>query len=56
MTSIIKEHGVHKVIFGTDSPWGEQAKEVEMLKALELSPEELQLIFSDNVKNILDLF
>lgn len=55
MAKIIKEHGTNKIIFGTDSPWGEQAKEIQMLKALELSHEELQMVLSDNAQKLLGL-
>jgi len=55
MTKLIKEHGVSKILFGTDSPWGEQVQEIEMLKALNLSHEELQRILSSNAQELLNL-
>lgn len=55
MTKLIKEHGVAKILFGTDSPWAEQVQEVEMLKSLALSQEEIQKILGGNAQELLDI-
>ena len=52
---IIRAHGADKIIFGTDSPWGDQKKDLEIFKALPLTPSEQKLIFYENAKKLLDL-
>ena len=47
VVKIIKAHGMEKVLFGTDSPWASQEKEIERFNALVLS--------SDDKKNILGM-
>lgn len=55
MTKLIKQHGVEKILFGTDSPWGNQKKEVEFINKLSLTEKEKRDILGLNAKKILDL-
>ncbi len=55
IVEIIRKHGADKIIFGTDSPWGNQKDDLEKFKKLPLTAEEQRLIFYDNAKKILDL-
>lgn len=55
MVDLIKAHGTDKILFGTDSPWTDQAREVAKIKSLNLAGEELDAIFSGNAKQLLDL-
>ena len=51
--SLIRRHGADKVLFGTDSPWCDQKKEVEAIKALPLTDGEKELIFHKNAEQLL---
>lgn len=53
---IVRGHGAHRILFGTDSPWGGQKESVEWLKSLPFSPEEKEQIFAGNAKKLLKDF
>lgn len=55
MTKYIKEHGTNKILFGTDSPWGNQSEEVEFIQSLSLTEEEKFDILGGNAKKLLRL-
>ena len=55
IVEVIKAHGADKIIFGTDSPWGDQKTDLEKFKALPLTEAEQKLIFYENAKKLLDL-
>lgn len=55
MIKMIKNHGVDKILFGSDSPWGNQKNEVEVIKTLSLSNEEKDKILGENAKILLNL-
>ncbi len=52
---IIKNHGIDKIVFGTDSPWRSQKEEVENISNLPLSDEEKEMIFYKNTQKLLNL-
>ncbi|MFZ2658511.1 MAG: amidohydrolase family protein [Victivallales bacterium] len=54
-TRLIRSHGADKVIFGTDSPWRDQSKEVKAISSLQLSDTELELVFHRNAEKLLGL-
>ncbi len=53
--TLLKNYGLDRVIFGTDSPWASQADGVNFIKSLGLAKNEEDMIFSENLKNLLDL-
>lgn len=53
--TIIRAHGADKVLFGTDSPWRDQAVEISKVASLPLSDKEKSLIFHENAAQILAL-
>lgn len=53
--SIIRRHGVEKVLFGTDYPLTRHREELARFEALPLTPEEKRLILFDNVNRLLNL-
>ncbi len=53
VSKIIAAHGVNKVLFGTDAPWGVPKKEIEFIKCLGLSSEEEEMIFHENAEKLL---
>lgn len=51
----VKVFGAERILFGTDSPWGDQAKSVEVIRALPLSQEEKDAILGGNAAKLLKL-
>lgn len=54
-TEIVKAHGADKVLFGTDSPWGEQNAQLKFIRALPLSDTEKAAITGQNAAKLLGL-
>lgn len=52
---IVKNHGVEKILFASDSPWSDAKTEIEQLKALPLSDAEKKMILGGNAGRILGL-
>ncbi len=55
VVSIIRGHGVDRVLFGSDSPWTDAAREIELLRGLGLDEEELEAVSWRNAARLLDL-
>ncbi len=55
MEKIIKKHGVDKILFGTDSPWDDVQKAINMIQNLNLSNEDKEMILSKNAQRLLDI-
>ena len=54
-TEMIKDHGSDKILFGTDSPWADQAAEVNKIKQLKLSEAEKKNILAANAVKLLNM-
>jgi hypothetical protein len=52
---LIRIHGEDKIVFGTDSPWRDQAESVEEIERLAISDELKQKIFRTNAERLLGL-
>lgn len=52
---IIRAHGAERILFATDSPWSSQARDVERVKKLGLTEDELELILWKNAAGLLGL-
>ena len=50
---LVRAFGPHRVLFGTDSPWGGQREDLAWLRALPLRPEELEAILGGNALRLL---
>lgn len=50
---MVRAFGSHRVLFGTDSPWSDQKREVDAISALPLTEKEKRDIFSENAKKLL---
>lgn len=50
---MVHDFGSHRVLFGTDSPWSDQKREVDAISALPLTEKEKRDIFSENAKKLL---
>ena len=52
---IVLAHGKDKILFGTDSPWGDQKEQTDFIKKLPLTEEEKTNILGDNARKLLKL-
>ena len=52
---LIRAHGANRILFGSDSPWGDQAADLALLRSLDLSREELEQIEGENARQLLGL-
>jgi predicted TIM-barrel fold metal-dependent hydrolase len=52
---LVRAFGSHRVLFGTESPWADQAQEVAAIRALPLTSEEKENIFHRNAEKLLQL-
>lgn len=53
MKKLILEHGTEKILFGTDSPWADQAVEIQNIKSIGLSASETEMILGGNAMALL---
>ncbi|MBR6185335.1 MAG: amidohydrolase family protein [Clostridia bacterium] len=51
---LVDRFGAHRILFGTDSPWGDQEAAVSLFEALALPEEDKQAIFSLNAQKLLN--
>lgn len=52
---LVRRHGAQRVLFGTDSPWGEQTGALDDIRALPLTREERALILGQNAARLFGL-
>lgn len=52
---LVRAHGADKVLFGSDGPWTDPAEEIAHLRALGLSPAEVDAILGGNAERLLGL-
>lgn len=52
---ILDSHGYERLLFASDSPWGNQRAELEMVKGLDLPPLAQSAIFGGNAARLLGL-
>ena len=50
---IVRNHGVEKILFATDSPWKNQAEDVKKIMSLPLTEHEIGLIMHKNAEGLL---
>ena len=53
--SLVRAFGSERILFGTDSPWADQAEEIKKITALPLTREEIENILSHNAVRLLGL-
>ncbi|MBR0414811.1 MAG: amidohydrolase family protein [Clostridia bacterium] len=49
---MVKKHGADKILFGSDSPWSDQAQSIAQIKACHFSEEEIIKIFDTNARKV----
>jgi predicted TIM-barrel fold metal-dependent hydrolase len=53
MAAMIQAHGADKILFGTDSPWTDQASEVRRIQELPLMQDDINAILGGNAARLL---
>ena len=53
--SLVRAFGSERILFGTDSPWADQAEEVRKISSLTLEQAEIENILYNNATRLLDL-
>jgi hypothetical protein len=53
MMAIMRNHGIDKILFGTDSPWTDQSAEIAGIRAFSLSSDEKAAILGGNASLLL---
>lgn len=51
--SLVRAFGSHRILFGTDSPWADQATEIQKISSLPLTQEEKENIFYRNATRLI---
>lgn len=55
LTRIVNNHGADRILFATDSPWGDQSKYVDLLSHMAFSEDTKNKILFKNAKSLLDI-
>jgi predicted TIM-barrel fold metal-dependent hydrolase len=53
LETILARHDPHRIVFGTDAPWQDQAKALANFRSLQLSPEAFELALSKNTAQLI---
>ncbi len=53
--NLVRAFGSDRILFGTDSPWADQAEEIRKITSLPLTTDELENILSRNATRLLDI-
>ena len=55
MKKIIRKHGANRILLASDCPWHDIRAEIEAIKRLGLTDEEIQMIFHENAERLLNI-
>ncbi len=55
LTRIIRNHGAHKVLFATDSPWSNGKGEIAAIRSLPLEQEQIEMVLGKNAEGLLGI-
>ena len=55
LLKILEKHDKNKLLFATDSPWGNAKSDIECVRKLSLSDTDVEQILSGNAKRLLGL-
>lgn len=53
--NMVREFGVERILFGTDSPWSDQKASIDWIQKLPLSKEEKAAVLGENARKLLRL-
>ena len=53
--NFIKQHGIDKILLGTDSPWRDPALDIELIKSFNMTGEEIDGILGNNAAKLLEI-
>lgn len=51
----IDTFGYERILFGTDSPWTDQAESIDFIRSLDLLPDQTNAILGENAKKLLNI-
>ena len=51
--ALIQSHSPQRILFGTDSPWADQAKQIQLIRRLPLPDEQKTAILGGNAERLL---
>jgi uncharacterized protein len=52
---LVQAHGASRVVFASDGPWGDQARELAYVRGSGLTPEEVRAIEGENARKLLGI-
>jgi len=55
MKEIIKKHGADRILFGSDYPWHLPSQEISLIRSLDISEEEKEMILGGNAARLLGI-
>ncbi len=55
MKEIIRKHGADKILFGSDYPWHMPSQEISLIRSLDISEEEKEMILGGNAGRLLGI-
>lgn len=55
MIELMRAHGPDRILFGSDAPWGNQARHADLIRKLDFSPHEIADMTGKNAYNLLKL-
>jgi predicted TIM-barrel fold metal-dependent hydrolase len=51
--ALMRDHGIEKILFGSDGPWTDVAAEIDHMRGLRLAPAEQEAVFGGNALRLL---
>ncbi|MDD4160341.1 MAG: amidohydrolase family protein [Synergistaceae bacterium] len=55
LREIIKKHGAERILFGSDYPWHLPSMEISLIRSLDISEEEKEMILGGNARQLLGI-
>jgi len=54
-TRLIRDHGADRILFGSDAPWSRPFLEAQMIRHLDLTEKEIEMILDGNARRLLGM-
>ena len=55
LEKIIRKHGAERILFGSDYPWHLPSQEISLIRSLDISEEEKEMILGENAARLLGI-